>query len=79
MQFVVQYEAQIHGQWQPVVRYDTAHGFAHRDLLHPDGRADKQWLPWMAFSVAMTYATQELKTEWRRYRRAFEEEMHHDA
>jgi len=25
------------------------------------------------------YTTQELKTEWRRYRRAFEEEMHHDA
>ncbi len=79
VQFVVQYEAEIGEQWHPVVRYDTAHGFAHRDLLHPDGRADKQWLPWMAFSVAMTAATQELKTEWRRYRRAFEEEVRHDA
>ena len=78
-EFVVQYEAEIKGRWYPVVRYDTAHGFAHRDLLHPDGRAEKQWLPWMSFNVAMTYATQELKTAWRRYRGAFEEELPHDA
>ena len=30
--FVVQYEAFIQGRWRAVVRYDTAHRFAHRDI-----------------------------------------------
>ena len=30
---VVQYEALINDKWYPVVRYDSAHGFFHRDLL----------------------------------------------
>jgi hypothetical protein len=40
--FVVQYEALLGGVWRPIVRYDTAHGFAHKDLIHPSGREDKQ-------------------------------------
>lgn len=31
-EFVVQLECFIEGKWIPIVRYDTAHGFAHRDL-----------------------------------------------
>ena len=31
--FVVQYETRLEGKWLPVVRYDTRHGFAHRDLF----------------------------------------------
>ncbi len=31
--FRVQYETKINNIWYPVVRYDTAHGFVHRDLL----------------------------------------------
>ncbi|MDL1964286.1 MAG: hypothetical protein LWW98_08155 [Deltaproteobacteria bacterium] len=34
MFFRVQYETKINQIWYPVVRYDTAHGFAHRDLLN---------------------------------------------
>lgn len=40
--FVVQYEAFILGRWRAIVRYDTAHRFAHRDILHPGGSVDKQ-------------------------------------
>lgn len=29
--FVVQLECLFNDEWYPVVRYDTAHGFAHRD------------------------------------------------
>lgn len=75
IRFVVQYEAEIAGQWYAVVRYDTAHGFAHRDIMHPDGRVEKQPLPWMSYNVAMTYAMQDLKLQWRRFRQAFEEEL----
>ena len=78
IRFVVQYEAELAGQWHPVVRYDTAHGFAHRDLLHPDGTIEKQPLPWMSYNTALTYAMQDLKMQWRRYRHAFEEDMPHE-
>ncbi len=39
--FVVQYETLSEGKWLPVVRYDTAHGYAHKDLLNPDGSKEK--------------------------------------
>ncbi|MFH1245828.1 MAG: hypothetical protein V1662_05010, partial [Candidatus Omnitrophota bacterium] len=38
--FSIQMEVQYKGKWSPVIRYDTAHGFAHRDFIHPDGRID---------------------------------------
>ena len=31
--FCVQYEAFIDGEWQAIVRYDTAHGRPHKDLI----------------------------------------------
>jgi len=65
---VVQYEAEIHGSWHPVVRYDTSHGFAHRDLMYPDGSVDKQPLLFESYNLALTFATQELKQNWQRYR-----------
>ena len=34
--FVVQYETLFEGKWLPFVRYDTAHGYAHKDLLNPE-------------------------------------------
>ena len=40
-QFTVQLETLIKGNWTPVARYDTAHGFAHLDILHPRGRQKK--------------------------------------
>ena len=38
VQFSVQDEAMIDDQWLPVVRYDTAPGYAHRDRLDRRGR-----------------------------------------
>jgi hypothetical protein len=34
---VLQYEAMIEEKWFAIVRYDGAHGFFHRNLLHPNG------------------------------------------
>jgi len=39
--FAVQLETLLRGNWTPVARYDTAHGFAHLDILHPKGTQDK--------------------------------------
>jgi len=41
VEFRVQYETKLGGEWYPVVRYDTAHGFAHRDLIDRHGRQRK--------------------------------------
>ncbi len=39
--FRVQLETLIEREWFPVVRYDTAHGFAHRDLMSRHGQVEK--------------------------------------
>lgn len=41
VRFCVQYEAWIEGEWHPIVRYDSAHGRPHKDILHPDRSQDK--------------------------------------
>ena len=73
--FVVQYEALIAGRWYAVVRYDTSHGFAHKDMLHPDGTQDKQLLHFSTHNLAFTFAILDLKTFWSVYRSQFEKEM----
>ena len=42
IKFVVQYEAFIENQWKPIIRYDTSHGFAHKDIIHYNGEQEKQ-------------------------------------
>ncbi len=37
LDIVIQYEAMLVGKWVAIVRYDCAHGFFHRDILHPNG------------------------------------------
>ncbi len=73
--FLVQYEAYIHREWHAIVRYDTSYKFAHRDLLHADGSADKEPLVWEDYNLALTYATQDLKHNWQKYRQNYEEEI----
>lgn len=75
LQFIVQYEALISSAWHPIVRYDTAHGFAHRDLMKPDGTSVKQPLHFESYNLAFTYATLDLKANWREYRDRYEKEM----
>jgi hypothetical protein len=73
--FAVQYEALIEGQWRAIVRYDTAHRFAHKDILHPNGSVDKQPLDFPSLTLAFTFAIQDLKSLWRWYRYGYEKEL----
>ncbi|MEP9409934.1 MAG: hypothetical protein HRF42_00750 [Candidatus Brocadia sp.] len=75
VRFVAQYEAYIKDEWRNIVRYDTIHGFAHKDLIHPNGTTDKQPLPFTDFNVAFTFAVQDLKVSWKWYRIAYEKEL----
>src|SRR4030067_3369398 len=75
LEFVAQYEALISGEWRPVVRYDTAHGFAHRDIIRANGEVLKQPLFFETFNLAFTYATLALKMNWRQYKESLEKEI----
>lgn len=75
LRFVVQYEALISEKWYPIVRYDTAHRFAHKDIMKPDGKITKQPLFFENYNLAFTYATLDLKANWKQYRENFEREI----
>lgn len=77
--FVIQLEVRHprSATWVPVVRYDTAHGFAHRDRQHADGSSEKTPLPLEDYRQALNYAEAELKAHWQTYRRQFLEEVEH--
>jgi len=75
VKFRVQYEAFIEGAWHAIVRYDSAHGFAHRDLLHPDGTKTKTSLQHLDFAGALTRGERDLKRNWASYRKGYEAEL----
>jgi len=68
--FTVQLEVLVEDQRTPVVRYDTAHGFAHRDLYTKDGRQFKTPLG-MDFNHGQTFAQRDILTNWQEYPRIF--------
>jgi hypothetical protein len=76
--FLVQLEYCIAQRWYPVVRYDTAHGFAHRDILWPDGSQEKQVIPVDDFNDALTYAQHDLRMNYRYYCDRFREQLDED-
>jgi len=72
--FVVQYETFIKGEWFPVARYDTSHGFAHRDLLTMKGQKRKTPLFTADKNDALTFAENDIRDNWRVYKQRFLEE-----
>lgn len=68
IRFVVQYETFIEGEWQAVVRYDTAHGFPHVDRMFPDGTTEKIPLLTKDMGEALTVADQDIEENWERYK-----------
>ncbi len=67
LEFVVQLEYWSGEGWEPIVRYDTAHGFAHRDLYRPGRQVEKTPMGLVDVNEALTIAEQDLKTNWRWY------------
>jgi hypothetical protein len=75
VEFRIQYEALIAGQWQPIVRYDSAHGEPHRDTLHADGTQTKRMFPGYTNAEVLTIGQRDIMENWSRYRQAYEREM----
>jgi hypothetical protein len=70
--FVVQLECRFGDKFVPVVRYDTAHNFAHCDRLHPYEPPQKIRMSARNFNELLTYAIQDLTDHWKTYRRRYE-------
>jgi hypothetical protein len=66
-----QYETFIANEWTPIVRYDCAHGFFHRDILLPNGDKEKQTIEIETLKRASQYAEQDLKDRWEWYRERY--------
>jgi len=75
LEFRVQYEAYLQGKWHAIVRYDTAHGFAHRDVMHPDGTTTKTSFQQWDYPAILTYGERDLKRNWASYRKTYEREL----
>ena len=73
--FTVQLEIFHADKWFPIVRYDNAHGFCHRDTLHPDGSQEKTRVFAGDVNETFTYAVYELRTNWEAYRGRYLGEM----
>lgn len=71
--FLVQYETRMDDEYVPVVRYDTRHGRAHRDVLDRRGNnIAKTWLPGaVSYSEALQSADRDLRAHWPVYRARF--------
>jgi hypothetical protein len=60
IEFVVQLEVEVRDVWRPVIRYDTAHRYAHIDRHNLRGRSKKERLA-LNFSEALTRAERDIK------------------
>jgi len=69
--FRIQYETKIGDTWYPVARYDTAHGFAHRDIMSLKGSIEKTPLFNQDYNDALTFAESDLKLNWTYYKKRF--------
>ena len=72
LRYVVQYETVVEGKIYPVVRYDSAHGYPHRDLLDWNGNVvERIWLAPVDYGAAATEAIAALDRDWPQPREAF--------
>ncbi|MBI3741399.1 MAG: hypothetical protein HY257_06550 [Chloroflexi bacterium] len=74
-EFTIQYEAEIDGEWLEIIRYDTAHGRPHKDLVHPDGTETKEEFPNYSNAEVLTLGQNDIRKNWKKYREQYEKEM----
>ncbi len=75
IRFVVQLECVFTegGEWFPIVRYDTAHGYAHCDVMHPHKKEEKTKMPVQDYNEAFNIAMDDIVKKRLSYRRRYEE------
>ncbi len=73
--FRIQYEALINQRWVAIVRYDTAHSFPHRDVMHSDNSQTKEDFSYYSRAQVLTMGQRDIRRNWRAYRARYEKEM----
>lgn len=68
--FTVQLEVFVNGEWREIIRYDSAHGFAHIDRYYLNGRKIKKELN-LKLNEALTLADEDIKENWKVYQKDF--------
>lgn len=72
---VYQYESFINDKWEPIVRYDCAHGFFHKDVLYPNGNKEKTAMAFDSLKSASQYAAQDIKDRWEWYKERYSKKL----
>ena len=70
VKFMVQLEIKHEGFWKEVVRYDCAHGYAHRDSYNIKGNHIKEKL-YLNFEDALTLSDDDIDDNWETYKNRF--------
>jgi hypothetical protein len=65
LEYTVQLELWHLQTWNPVIRYDNAHGFCHSDTIHADGTQDKTPIYRGDANTTFTWAIQEIRANWK--------------
>jgi len=78
LKFTAQFETFIGGKWRPVVRYDTAHGYVHRDVMHPNKRQEKIFIGVQSFNEGLTLTEEDIRRNWMKYKEAYLKEWQSD-
>ena len=69
--FMVQLEVEVEdGIWKPVIRYDCAHDFAHRDRYNLKGDQDKQEIA-LSYAESLDLADKDINDNWDIYQQRF--------
>ncbi len=63
---MVQLEVKIENQWKPVIRYDCAHDFSHRDCYNREGDQLKEDLN-LPYAEVLTLADEDIDDRWEIY------------
>ena len=68
--FVVQLEVEIEGEWKPVIRYDCSHDYTHIDRYNLKGEKEKIELN-LDYAEALTIADEDININWESYKERF--------
>jgi hypothetical protein len=74
VEFRIQLETLVKNEWCAVVRYDTAHGKAHRDIIHLNGSQTKDWFEGYTIEEVLTIGQKDILENWSSYRDRFMKE-----
>lgn len=68
--FMVQLEVAVKGEWKEVIRYDCTHSFVHIDRYNLEEKRKKEDLE-LSYEDALTLADTDINDNWEKYRQRF--------